>query len=152
LSLALLVGGLSGVAGNLLAGRLGDRLGATRSLQLSVIGMALASGALLVLPAVPWVGMVAYGFWSMSGMSFYAPQQKRLIGLAPDLRNLLLAINASALYVGMSLGAAAGSQAWLHLGPGSLPAVALVFVACSMASFVRSRRAERSPPEALASA
>ena len=152
LSLALLVGGLSGVAGNLLAGRLGDRLGATRSLQLSVIGMALASGALLVLPAVPWVGMVAYGFWSMSGMSFYAPQQKRLIGLAPDLRNLLLALNASALYVGMSLGAAAGSQAWLHLGPGSLPAVALVFVAGSMASFTRSRRAERSPPEALASA
>lgn len=152
LSLALMVGGLSGVAGNLLAGRLGDRLGAARSLQLSVVGMALASGALLLLPAVPWVGMAAYGFWSMSGMSFYAPQQKRLIGLAPDLRNLLLAINASALYVGMSLGAAAGSQAWLHLGPGALPAVALVFVACSMASFARSRRAERGPSVALAGA
>ncbi len=152
LSLALLVGGLSGVAGNLLAGRLGDRLGAARSLQLSVVGMALASGALLLLPAVPWVGMAAYGFWSMSGMSFYAPQQKRLIGLAPDLRNLLLAINASALYVGMSLGAAAGSQAWLHLGAASLPAVALVFVACSMASFGLSRRAEQAPAAALASA
>ena len=142
LSLALLVGGLSGVAGNLLAGRLGDRLGATRSLQLSVIGMALASGALLVLPAVPWVGMVAYGFWSMSGMSFYAPQQKRLIGLAPDLRNLLLALNASALYVGMSLGAAAGSQAWLRLGPHALPAVALGFILCSMGCLWLSRRAE----------
>ena len=152
LSLALLVGGLSGVAGNLLAGRLGDRLGAARSLQLSVIGMALASGALLLLPAMPWVGMAAYGFWSMSGMSFYAPQQKRLIGLAPDLRNLLLALNASALYVGMSLGAAAGSQAWLHLGPASLPAVALVFIACSMTSFWLSRRAERGPSAALASA
>ncbi len=79
-------------------------------------------------------------------------EQKRLIGLAPDLRNLLLAINASALYVGMSLGAAAGSQAWLHLGPGALPAVALLFVACSMASFARSRRAERGPSVALAGA
>ena len=39
---------------------------------------------------------------------------------------LLLALNASALYVGMSLGAAAGSRAWVHLGPWSLPAVALV--------------------------
>jgi DHA1 family inner membrane transport protein len=152
LSLALLVGGLSGVAGNLLAGRLGDRLGAARSLQLSVIGMACASGALLLLPGLPVLGIAAYGFWSLSGMSFYAPQQKRLIGLAPDLRNLLLALNASALYVGMSLGAAAGSLAWLHLGPWSLPAVALVFVACSMVTFALSRRAERGSPASLASA
>jgi len=151
LSFALLVGGMSGVAGNLLAGRLGDRLGAPRSLQLSVLGMASASVALLWLPGQPWLGLAAYGFWSMAGMSFYAPQQKRLIGLAPDLRNLLLAINASALYVGMSVGAAAGSQAWLHLGPWSLPAVALGFTGCSLASFLLSRRAERraasvSPP------
>jgi DHA1 family inner membrane transport protein len=142
LSFALLVGGLCGVAGNMLAGRLGDRLGAPRSLQLSVIGMACTSGAMLLLPGRPWLGIAAYGFWSMSGMSFYAPQQRRLIGLAPELRNLLLAINASALYVGMSLGAAAGSQAWLHLGPWSLPAVALGFTGCSMATFLLSRRAE----------
>ena len=43
----------------------------------------------------------------------------------------------------MSLGAAAGSWAWLHLGPTSLPAVALGFIACSMATFALSRRAER---------
>jgi MFS transporter, DHA1 family, inner membrane transport protein len=152
LSFALLVGGLSGVAGNLLAGRLGDRLGAPRSLLCSVIGMACASSAMLLLPGLPWWGIAAYGFWSMSGMSFYAPQQKRLIGLAPDLRNLLLAINASALYIGMSLGAAAGSRAWLHLGPWSLPAVALGFIGCSLGSFLLSRRAERGPSAALASA
>jgi MFS transporter, DHA1 family, inner membrane transport protein len=152
LSFALLVGGISGVAGNLLAGRLGDRLGASRSLRLTVIGMACASGALLVLPGLPWLGIAAYGFWSMSGMSFYAPQQKRLIGLAPELRNLLLALNASALYVGMSLGAAAGSRAWLHLGPWSLPAVALAFIGCSMATFWLSRRAERSHAASLAGA
>jgi DHA1 family inner membrane transport protein len=152
LSIALLVGGLSGVAGNLLAGRFGDRLGAPRSVQISVISMACAGAVMLLLPGLPWLGIAAYAFWSMSGMSFYAPQQKRLIGLAPDLRNLLLAINASALYVGMSLGAAAGSQAWLHLGPWALPAVALVFLAFSMASFLMSRRAELGQPAALASA
>ena len=152
LSIALLVGGVSGVAGNLLAGRFGDHLGAPRSLQISVIGMACGGVAMLMLPGLPWLGIAAYAFWSMSGMSFYAPQQKRLIGLAPDLRNLLLAINASALYVGMSMGAAAGSRAWLHLGPWSLPAVALVFIGCSMASFLVSRRAELVPPAALASA
>ena len=152
LSIALLVGGLSGVIGNLLAGRFGDRLGAPRSVQISVIGMACAAASMLLLPGLPWLGIAAYAFWSMAGMSFYAPQQKRLIGLAPDLRNLLLAINASALYVGMSMGAAAGSQAWLHLGPWALPAVALVFIGCSMASFLMSRRAELGQPAALAGA
>lgn len=152
LSLALLVGGISGVAGNLLAGRLGDRLGAAGTLQLSVVGMACGSSALLLLPGLPWLGMAAYGFWSMAGMGFYAPQQKRLIGLAPGLRNLLLAINASALYLGMSLGAAAGSRAWVHLGPWSLPAVALVFIGCSLTAFLLSRRAELRAPASLAQA
>jgi len=143
-SLALLVGGMSGVAGNLLAGRIGDRLGAARSLQLTVIGMACASAALLLLPGAAWLGIAVYATWSLAGMGFYAPQQKRLIGLAPDLRNLLLAMNASALYIGMSLGAAAGSRAWDALGAWSLPAVALVFIGCSLATFVLSRRAEQA--------
>jgi DHA1 family inner membrane transport protein len=142
LSLALLLGGMSGVAGNLLAGRLGDRLGAARSLQVSVVGMGCAAVALLLLPGLAWLGLAAYCAWSLAGMGFYAPQQKRLIGLAPDLRNLLLALNASALYIGMAVGSAAGSQAWLHLGPWSLPAVALAFTGCSLATFLLSRRAE----------
>ena len=50
LSIALLVGGLSGVIGNLLAGRFGDRLGAPRSVQISVIGMACAAASMLLLP------------------------------------------------------------------------------------------------------
>lgn len=150
LSLALLVGGLCGVGGNLLAGRLGDRLGPLRTLQLSVAGMALAACALLLLPGLPLLGLAAYGCWSFVGMLFYAPQQQRLIGLAPALRNLLLAVNASALYVGMSLGAAAGSQAWLHLGPASLPAVALACIGCSAAALLLSRRAERRHAPALA--
>ncbi len=105
---------------------------------------------MLLLPAWPWLGIAAYGFWSMAGMGFYAPQQKRLIGLAPDLRNLLLAINASALYIGMSLGSATGSQAWVALGPWSLPAMALGFIGCSLATFLLSRRAERVAPASFA--
>ena len=66
--------------------------------------------------------------------------------------NMLLAINASALYVGMSVGSAAGSQAWVLLGPWSLPAVALGFVGCSAASFMLSRRAEHAGLVRLAKA
>ena len=142
LPLALLLGGLSSVAGNLLAGRFGDRLGAPLTLKLSVGGLACAFGSLIVLPAAPWLGIAGFAFWSLIGMTFYAPQQKRLIALAPELRNLLLAMNASALYLGMSLGSAAASQVWQHLGPWSPPAMSLVFLGLALMAFVLSRRAE----------
>jgi predicted MFS family arabinose efflux permease len=85
-------------------------IGAARTLWLSTTGLCLAFGTVLALPADPRVGMAAFAVWSMLGMTFYAPQQKRLIELAPELRNLLLAMNASALYVGMSAGAADGPR------------------------------------------
>ena len=47
-----------------------------------------------------------------------------------------------AFYLTLSLGAAAGSQAWGLLGPGTLPAAAMVFSACSMGRFWLARRAE----------
>jgi DHA1 family inner membrane transport protein len=144
LPLAFLLAGTFSVLGNLAVGRLGDRLGTSRTLALSTGSLLAAFLIVLLLPAHPAVGMAAFAVWSMLGMTFYAPQQKRLIELAPALRNLLLAMNASALYVGMSMGAAAAAQAWLHVGAWSLPAVAATFVVAGMLAFRASRRAERA--------
>ena len=62
------------------------------------------------------------------------------------VEHLLLAMNASALYLGMSLGSAAASQVWQHLGPWSPPAMSLVFLGLALAAFVLSRRAEAGTP------
>jgi len=148
LPLAFLLAGSLSVIGNVAAGRIGDRIGAARTLWLSTTGLCLAFGTVLALPADPRVGMAAFAVWSMLGMTFYAPQQKRLIELAPELRNLLLAMNASALYVGMSAGAAAAAQAWLRLGPWSLPMVAAGFVLLGMLAYRQSRRAEAAMAQA----
>lgn len=142
LPLAFLIAGGCSVLGNLAVGRLGDRLGSARTLALSTACLLAAFLGVLLLPAHPAVGMAAFAIWSMIGMTFYAPQQKRLIEIAPAARNLLLAMNASALYVGMSLGAAAAAQAWLHVGPWSLPAVAAGFVVAGMLAFRASLRAQ----------
>ena len=142
LSLAFLLAGVSSVIGNLAAGRFGDRLGAPRTLTGTILGLASAFMLVLTLPALPWVGIAAFAGWSMIGMAFYAPQQKRLVGLAPELRNLLLAMNSSSLYIGMSLGAAASSHAYGTLGVWSLPLVGVGFLLLAMGALALSRRAE----------
>ena len=152
LSLAFLLAGLASVIGNLLAGRFGDRLGAARTLAGTMIGLASAFLLVLVLPAHAWVGIAAFAGWSMIGMAFYAPQQKRLVGLAPELRNLLLAMNSSALYIGMSLGAAASSHAYRTVGAWTLPLVAVAFLLLALGAFWLSRRAERRDVQATLSA
>lgn len=56
--------------------------------------------------------------WGAIGFGFQAPQQKRIAALSPDAPTL--ALNASALYVGTSAGAALGGILSSHWGPGSL--------------------------------
>lgn len=143
LPLAFLLAGVSSVIGNLVAGRLGDRIGAGRTQAITVLALAGAFLVARLLPAGPSIGLAAFAGWSLIGMAFYAPQQKRLITLAPELRNLLLAMNASALYIGMSLGSAAAGLVYRTLGVQALPLLAVGFLVLTLAAFGRSRRAER---------
>jgi predicted MFS family arabinose efflux permease len=46
--------------------------------------------------------------WSAVGWSFVAPQQVRLLKLAPDMAGVVLALNAAAIYVGSASGSALG--------------------------------------------
>jgi DHA1 family inner membrane transport protein len=141
LSATFLIAGVCSVAGNLLAGRLVDRLGASRTIVLAFAGFGAVFVALAFAPVQPWIGVAGFAAWSVSGIAFYAPQQKRLIALAPQLGGLLLAMNASAIYIGMSLGSAAAGQAYLRIGVQSLPFVALAFLAAAAVAFDRSHRA-----------
>ncbi len=128
LSATFLAAGLSSVAGNLIAGRLVDRLGTALTIVLTYTGFACVFVALALAPGMPWFGVAGFACWSLTGIAFYAPQQKRLIALAPQLGGLLLALNASAIYVGMSLGSAAAGQAYERVGPAALPFVAIMLV------------------------
>lgn len=101
--------GLGAVAGNMLGGRLTDRIGPGRTLALVALAQMLLMPAFAFLPLADPV-LFALGFvWAASGWSFMVPQQARLVALAPDRTNVLLALNASAIYLGASAGSAAGA-------------------------------------------
>lgn len=119
-SLYLFIFGLGAVAGNWAGGRLSDRIGSFRTLMLLCVAQALLMPLFSVLgwPAFPFAILV--GVWSSFGWSFMAPQQSRLVTIAPYAQSLVLALNAAAIYVGIAVGSAFGSSILATFGLSAL--------------------------------
>ncbi|MFV0472679.1 MAG: MFS transporter [Pikeienuella sp.] len=116
ISLFLLISGIGAVAGNLASGRLADRLGPARTLALHCGAMALVTPVYSLLPIPLWALYLAGFLWSVFGWGFFAVQQSRLIALAPERSGVILSLNASAIYLGRSLGSGLGSALIARFG------------------------------------
>jgi predicted MFS family arabinose efflux permease len=108
ISSMLFVYGLASVVGNVLGGYGADRWGAVRSILISLVTLG---GALVALPlaASSVFGAAATLLvWGIAAWMFIAPQQHRLLAMAPESPSVILSLNASAIYLGIGSGAAAG--------------------------------------------
>lgn len=108
ITLVLLLFGAGAVAGNLIGGVLTDRLGSVKSLVLLCLGQIVLMPAFSGLPVPGGLLLGLVFVWSAFGWSFVAPQQVRLLQLAPSLAGVVLALNAAAIYVGTAAGSALG--------------------------------------------
>lgn len=131
ISATLLGFGLGGVIGNALSSLAVTRFGSQATLLFTLLASAVTVALLLVAPALPWLGLAAFFLWAVFANMFQAPQQARLIGLHPSERGLMLALNASILYLGISLGSWLGSGLLPRLGTEHLvwPALGLLVMA-----------------------
>ncbi|WP_035849393.1 MFS transporter [Kitasatospora azatica] len=149
-TLVLFAFGLVGVLGNACGARVFGRLGGGRTIALTQLGLAAAFLGLLVAPSglLPAVALLA--LWAFFSQLYQAPQQARLIALAPEQRGLLLALNASMLYVGISLGSLLASALLPRLGADTLAAVGLLPLALgAVAHLVSTHRFANSLERAL---
>lgn len=104
----LVVSGVGAIIGNMMGGRLADRIGAARSIILVAVGLIAIMPLYSLLP-MPDVALVALTFlWGVVGWAFMAPQQSRIVSIAPESQNVSLSLNASAIYVGAAIGSAVG--------------------------------------------
>jgi predicted MFS family arabinose efflux permease len=112
----LIASGLGTVVGNWISGGVVDRFGSTRPLVFSLLGLSI------MLALLPWAttnlltGLPVLFLWGMAGAIGFAPQQHRLLRLAPTHANVILALNNSAFYLGTAGGAVLGGVA-LHFLP-----------------------------------
>ncbi len=157
LTALLSLNGLAGFAGNLVAGRIADRIGTPPVIIVALSSMTLAFVLWIALFAVgPAVGTGAVGLaiafvaallWGGGNFAANSMQQVRLVNLAPAFAAVSVALNTSAIYLGQFIGAAAGGFVLDHpfASPASaaLPWVSLpVFLIAIGVSIAAQRRIE----------
>ncbi|HEU5380229.1 MAG TPA: MFS transporter [Ktedonobacteraceae bacterium] len=108
ISSMFLLFGVSGVAGNALAGYSTDRWGAVRTLVLAsfVIGLVLCAFPYV---ATSFVGAAALILiWGIFDSTIIPPQQHRLLALTREIPGVVLSLNTSVIYLSSASGAALG--------------------------------------------
>ncbi len=108
ITLTLTLSGLGAVAGSLLGGVMTDKLGSSATLTILCVMQILIMPfySTLPMPAV-WLFFLS-AMWAAFGWAFMPAQQVRLISLQPSLANVLLALNAGAVYLGAAAVSAIG--------------------------------------------
>jgi MFS transporter, DHA1 family, inner membrane transport protein len=137
-ALMLAAGGIGAFAGNILSGRLTDRLGPSRALALFVAGQMLVLPALTLIPYGLALGLTISFLWNMVGWGFTVPQQSRLMLIDVETQGVMLALNAAGIYLGSGIGAAIAGAVYEGWGleatgvvGGLIAALALVHLAFS---------------------
>ncbi|RUU76003.1 MFS transporter, partial [Mesorhizobium sp. M7A.F.Ca.MR.362.00.0.0] len=145
----LLAFGVGAVIGNIGGGQAADRFGATRTVGWS---LALSAGMLVLLSVIPTflpphiagpALMAMMVPWGIVGWAFPPAQASRIIKLAPDAAPIVLSLNASALYLGVALGAVVGGAVLRYGAPADLGLVAAIFPIIGLGIVVAGRRAAR---------
>ena len=134
--------GAGGAVGNLVGGAAADRFRSRRLLAAIFVLLSLAGRALPMPVRLPVVVALIL-LWGGIMCAFPSVQQTRLVRIDPRLAAVTLSLNASAIYLGISLGAAVGAVAVVHLGALSLGFVAS---ACELVALAALRIAPDVAP------
>jgi DHA1 family inner membrane transport protein len=140
-STALLSFGVAGIAGNALAKRLASRWSADRLITGAVGALIAVFAAMSLLPTAPSVPLALLVAWAVANDVFMPSQQRRLAELAPEARGLVLALNASALYLGMAGGSLLAGAVSVRGGFALPPLVSAGLAGASLLTLWLSRRA-----------
>lgn len=109
--------GIAGIAGAMLGGRGADRFGPEKTLMIALSGQVLAT---ILLAGAGWlwdgrVSIVVVGLlfacWGVTGWALNSPSQMRLMKVAGDSATEAIALNTSAMYVGIAIAGLVGGTA-----------------------------------------
>ncbi len=137
----LIVGGM-GVVGNYVGARVAGHFGLERTIAAA---LALIAAGLVVI-ALGFGNLTAFliggCLWGLGSFASNSLQQSRLVALAPILASATVALNTSFVYLGQSLGSAAGAR--LIAGATAvMPLVGAGFLVLGIAASVMASRLAR---------
>jgi MFS transporter, DHA1 family, inner membrane transport protein len=127
----LVVWGAAGTFGNLFTGRLVDRLG-VRKVLLTVLTLAAVD-----MVSFAWTGAslwTAIVIWGAFSWSVQAPQQSRLVSLQPTLAPVVLGLNNTGTYLGVTSAGILGALGIQTVGAHNLGIVGALLVLFALAA------------------
>ena len=153
-SLVILLYGASVAVGNILGGRLADRMGPVPALTLIFAGLAVLLAAFgLALPH-PVAAVAVVALWGGFAFANVPPLQAYVVQIArqvsPDAVDVASGLNIGAFNLGIALGAAVGGVVVEHLGLIAAPFVGALIVAASIGLTRLSGRLEEPTKAAIA--
>jgi predicted MFS family arabinose efflux permease len=128
----LVLWGSSGMVANLVTGRLVDSIGNRRVIfvMLTILVAVMASQPLA--SANLWMTVVSVAIWGAVAWGLLAPQQHRLVVVAPHSAPVVLGLNTSSSYLGFTAAGVIGALAMPAVGGHNLGYVGAVFVVTSL--------------------
>ncbi|WP_321796857.1 MFS transporter [Caballeronia sp. J97] len=105
----LVLWGLAGTFSNLLTGRILDRIGSHRVVLIKLAIVALVIVTMPITSAHLWSAAIAVTIWGAAAWGVLVPQQFRLASLNPPMTAVLVGLNTSATYVGVSIAGTLGA-------------------------------------------
>ena len=143
--------GIGALAGTLLGGQAADRFGSHRTMLTSLAGLAIGLVVLGVGVGTGWAADILLMVMSIFAQFFFPAQQSRLARQFPQRRALLLALNNSALFLGISLGSLTGGEAMARSGFGVDAAVSAT-IACIALIVIATGDRTRAPADEASAA
>jgi MFS transporter, DHA1 family, inner membrane transport protein len=112
----LVLWGAAGTLSNLAGGRLTDKIG-NRKVILATLLLQIANTS--VMPwtsATLWTAALAIFVWGAAGWGLLLPQQHRLVTLAPHIAPVVLGLNTTCTYLGVTAAGVIGALALPRIG------------------------------------
>jgi predicted MFS family arabinose efflux permease len=143
LGVLLVVWGLSGTVANLLAGHFIDRLGARKVIAAMLIVLVFDIALTPWTGANIWTASISIAIWGGFGWGVLVPQQHRLVSLAPSIASVVVGLNTSGTYFGVTAAGLLGAAGIGILGAHSLGFLGAIFVLMALIfAELASRRIE----------
>ena len=132
ISALLVLWGASGMVANLITGRLSDLIGNRKVIVALLIVLALVMAWLPWASAHLWTTAIAVAIWGAAAWGLLAPQQHRLVALAPRSAPVVLGLNTSGSYLGFTAAGIVGALALPVVGGHNLGYIGAAFAVVAL--------------------
>jgi predicted MFS family arabinose efflux permease len=157
IAVLLVAFGLAGTLCNLVVGRLADSMGNRRLIFSMLIVLTLVLASLSWASSSLALAIPALAIWGAVGWGLLAPQQHRLVAVAPQTAPVVLGLNTSFTYFGITTAGVVGALAMPIIGAHNLGylgagIVAGALILAELATWQINKANGAHPTTALASA